>query len=83
MTGLPSYVTPADIAEAHEPPTKDLRRKMTREIRKRLRRAGILEADGPHRFHVAMSRLRERLPEYYERVLGFAAMRLNDAQEDR
>lgn len=57
---IPSYLTPAQVALANEMRTEHCREKLAR--------AGILEPDGPHRFHVAESRLRERLPDMYERV---------------
>lgn len=61
---IPAYLTPAEIAKANEIPTWKARRK--------LERAGILERDGKNRWHVAESRLRERLPDMYERVFSAA-----------
>lgn len=57
---IPAYLTPGQIARACGDTTRNVRRKLAR--------AGILEADGSHRLHVSESRLRERLPDMYERV---------------
>jgi len=46
----------------------------TRDARRMLSRAGILERLGGH-WSVAESRLRERLPDVYERVYGLFADR--------
>lgn len=70
MNAIPAYLTPALIAAAAK--------EDTRSVRSKIRRAGILEQDGPHRYQVAASRLRERLPEYYERVVGHLALGLNE-----
>lgn len=59
---IPAYLTPAEVAKANGISTKAARRKLDR--------AGILERDGEHRWHVAESRLRERLPDMYERVFS-------------
>jgi hypothetical protein len=67
---IPAYLTPAQIAEANEMTTEKCRRKLAR--------AGILERDGNHRWHVAESRLRERLPDMFERV--FAATMFEQAE---
>jgi hypothetical protein len=56
MNAIPPYLTPAQIAEACRDPLLTV---TTRSIRRKLDRAGILEPDGPHRWHVAASRLAE------------------------
>jgi hypothetical protein len=70
MNPVPAYLEVSEIADANALPTRKMRR--------RLRNAGILEPNGPHRYHVAASRLRERLPEYYDRVFSRIALRLNE-----
>lgn len=59
---MPAYLTPAEIAKACGMRTETCREKLAR--------AGILERDGTRRWHVAESRLRERLPDMYERVFA-------------
>lgn len=67
MSDIPAYLTPALVAKAN--------RMRTEAMRDKLSRAGILERDGEHRWHVASSRLRERLPDVYERVFSHIVLR--------
>lgn len=63
---VPPYLSTGEVAEACEMPTRDARRM--------LERAGILERLGGH-WSVAESRLRERLPDVYDRVFSMFASR--------
>ena len=60
---LPPYLSPGQIARANG---------ISRYVaQKKCERAGILEADGPHRWHVSSTKLRERLDEMYGRVFDY------------
>lgn len=72
---LPAYLEVALIAKANNMSTEKTRRK--------LHRAGILEPDGPHRYHVAESRLRERLSDMHERVYSYLVRQAESRTEAR
>ena len=57
---VPPRITPAQVAEATGWTTEHARGV--------LRRAGILEEDGPHRFAVSRAKLQARLVDVYEDV---------------
>lgn len=78
MSEIPAYIEPAIVAKACK--VKSNGRKMTtRDARRMLDRAGILEHLGGNRV-VADSRLRERLPDVYERVFSYFALRTTEDQ---
>lgn len=68
-TRLPPYIEAADVGRACELTTQG--------AKKLLRRAGIAEKIG-HRWVVGESRLRERLPEVYERVYEHMCLHVPD-----
>lgn len=70
MSIMPPYIRISVVAKACERPLQAQRRQLAR--------AGILERDG-HLFVVGDSRLRERLPEVYERVFAYFAARQTDS----
>jgi hypothetical protein len=59
MSEVPPYITPSQVGKASDMSTKRARRF--------LQRSGILEKIGGH-WLVSESRLRERLPDMYDRV---------------
>ncbi len=61
MKQIPPYLTTAQVAKACQTPIRNMRRMLDR--------AGILERLGT-RWIVGQGRLRERLPEVYERVFA-------------
>jgi hypothetical protein len=75
MSEMPPHLTPAVVGKAC--------RMRTEKARRMLRRAGILERLGGA-WVVGDSRLRERLPDVYERVFAYIVLeqaeRRNDAQ---
>jgi len=72
---IPAYLTVAQVAKPNEMTTDNCRAKLAR--------AGILERDGKHRWHVAESRLRERLPDMYERVFAAAMFEQPETGRER
>jgi hypothetical protein len=48
-----------------------------------LRHAGLLSRLGPTRFRISASALRERLPDYYDRVFEFFVINTNDSAKSR
>jgi len=75
MSDVPAYLTPALVARAN--------RMRTEAMRDKLSRAGILERDGEHRWHVASSRLRERLPDVFERVFAYIVLEQAEARREK
>lgn len=72
MSAIPPYIRVSVVAKACGRPL--------RPVRRQLDRAGILERDG-HLFVVGDSRLRERLPELYDRVFSYYADRADASRQ--